>query len=91
MPEGLPSKAAEYVIKVPPLEALCSYVLIAFFCTRLQQGDSRIYSIAAASIIAKITRDRIMQELHVQYPQYNLAKHKARLRLCIGAASRYMC
>ena len=40
------------------------------------QGDSRIYSIAAASIIAKISRDRIMQELHIQYPQYNLAKHK---------------
>lgn len=40
------------------------------------KGDSKIYSIAAASIIAKITRDRIMQALHEQFPLYNLARHK---------------
>ena len=40
------------------------------------KGDSIVYSIAAASIIAKVTRDRIMIELSREYPQYNFAKHK---------------
>ncbi|KAJ0408725.1 hypothetical protein P43SY_001949 [Pythium insidiosum] len=40
------------------------------------QGDSKVYSIAAASIIAKVTRDRIMVALDKQYPQYNLKQHK---------------
>lgn len=39
-------------------------------------GDSLSPSIAAASIIAKETRDRLMEELHEQFPQYNFAKHK---------------
>ena len=34
------------------------------------KGDSKSLSIAAASIIAKVTRDRIMQELHKEYPYY---------------------
>lgn len=40
------------------------------------KGDSLIYSIAAASIIAKVTRDRIMHELDRKYPLYNLKQHK---------------
>ena len=39
-------------------------------------GDALSYSIAAASIIAKVTRDRIMMDYHREYPQYNFAKHK---------------
>ena len=39
-------------------------------------GDGISLSIAAASIIAKVTRDRIMQDLHKQYPQYGFASHK---------------
>ena len=39
-------------------------------------GDALSYSIAAASIVAKVTRDRIMQEYDLKYPQYNFAKHK---------------
>jgi ribonuclease HII len=39
-------------------------------------GDATVFSIAAASIIAKVTRDRMMRQLHENYPSYNFAKHK---------------
>lgn len=39
-------------------------------------GDSRCFSIACASIIAKVTRDRLMMELDRNYPGYKLAQHK---------------
>ncbi len=39
-------------------------------------GDGLSYSIAAASVIAKVTRDRLMRELHKEFPQYNFAQHK---------------
>jgi ribonuclease HII len=42
----------------------------------IPKGDLLCDSIAAASIIAKVTRDRMMEEYHQQYPQYNFAKHK---------------
>lgn len=42
----------------------------------LTKGDSRVDCIAAASIIAKVTRDRLMQKMDQQYPGYGLAKHK---------------
>ena len=42
----------------------------------LVHGDALCYSIAAASILAKVTRDRIMRELDARYPQYGLAKNK---------------
>ena len=40
------------------------------------KGDLRVAEISAASIIAKVTRDREMEELDAQYPQYGFAKHK---------------
>jgi ribonuclease HII len=40
------------------------------------KGDGRVRSIAAASILAKVTRDRLMVELDAQYPGYGLAGHK---------------
>lgn len=40
------------------------------------KGDSKIYSISAASIIAKVTRDRIMREYDEVYPEYGFGKHK---------------
>jgi ribonuclease HII len=40
------------------------------------KGDAKIYSIAAASIIAKVTRDRMMYEWDKVYPAYGFAKHK---------------
>jgi ribonuclease HII len=39
-------------------------------------GDTKSLSIAAASILAKVTRDRIMQEYHLKYPQFHFAQHK---------------
>jgi ribonuclease HII len=39
-------------------------------------GDAKSASIAAASILAKVTRDRIMEDYHKEYPQYGFAKHK---------------
>jgi ribonuclease HII len=40
------------------------------------QGDAQSLSIAAASIIAKVTRDRLMLEIDTKFPQYGFAKHK---------------
>ncbi len=40
------------------------------------RGDARVLSIAAASIIAKVTRDRIMVEMDSLYPGYGFAQHK---------------
>jgi ribonuclease HII len=42
----------------------------------LLKGDQLSNSIAAASIVAKVTRDRMMEEYHQKYPQYNFARHK---------------
>lgn len=39
-------------------------------------GDKKIKCISAASIIAKVTRDRIMQAFHLQFPHYHFDKHK---------------
>lgn len=44
--------------------------------TSIIKGDAKSISIAAASVIAKVTRDRMMYELDEQYPQYGFGKHK---------------
>jgi len=48
------------------------------------KGDQKVFSISAASIIAKVTRDRIMAEYHKKYPQYGFDKHKG-----YGTASHF--
>ena len=40
------------------------------------KGDAKSISIAAASVLAKVTRDRIMEEYDKKYPEYGFAKHK---------------
>jgi ribonuclease HII len=44
--------------------------------TTVVKGDSLSMSIAAASILAKVSRDRLMNEIDEKYPQYNFKKHK---------------
>jgi len=40
------------------------------------RGDSLIHAISAASIVAKVERDKYMLKLDQKYPEYNLKKHK---------------
>ena len=44
--------------------------------TSIIKGDAKVYSISAASIIAKVTRDRMMKEYDEIYPEYGFAGHK---------------
>ena len=44
--------------------------------TAIIKGDQKCYSIAAASIVAKVTRDQMMETYDRMYPQYGFAKHK---------------
>ena len=45
-------------------------------CETIVKGDSLSLSVAAASVLAKVTRDRLLLEIDQQYPQYNFKKHK---------------
>ena len=45
-------------------------------CQTVVKGDAKSCSVAAASILAKVTRDRLLLEYDEQYPQYNFKKHK---------------
>lgn len=49
---------------------------IAVECATLVKGDSKSMSVAAASILAKVARDRLLLEYDEKYPQYNFKKHK---------------
>ena len=45
-------------------------------CETVVKGDAKSCSIAAASILAKVTRDRLLLEYDEKYPEYNFKKHK---------------
>lgn len=45
-------------------------------CETIVKGDSKSMSVAAASVLAKVTRDRLMLEYEKKYPEYNFKKHK---------------
>ena len=49
---------------------------LLFLQTPIVKGDAKSYSIAAASVLAKVTRDRMMMEYHQQWPAYGFAEHK---------------
>ena len=66
-------------LAVKPQHLLLDYVPIKecpYSYETLVKGDSRSYSIAAASIIAKVTRDRAMEQAEWLYPGYGFARHK---------------
>ena len=49
---------------------------IAYPVSTIVRGDARLEEIAAASILAKVSRDALMVEMHARYPNYGFAKHK---------------
>ena len=53
--------------RVPPLKVPAAAIV---------KGDARVAAISAASILAKVERDRLCQELHACHPQYGFGKHK---------------
>lgn len=68
--EGLKIKADYALIdgnRLPPLDIKAEYVI---------KGDAKSMSIAAASILAKVSRDRLCYEYAEKYPQYGFDKHK---------------
>lgn len=68
--EGLRLKPAKVLVdgnRLPSLDVLAEAVV---------RGDSRVKAISAASIIAKVHRDRLCQALHDEFPQYGFAGHK---------------
>jgi ribonuclease HII len=52
------------------------YISLPVLQETIIKGDEKIPLIAAGSIIAKVTRDRIMRKLHRKFPQYGFASHK---------------
>jgi len=68
--EGLRLKPAKVLVdgnRLPVLDVLAEAIV---------KGDSKVQAISAASILAKVHRDRWCQELHAQYPQYGFDAHK---------------
>jgi ribonuclease HII len=68
--EGLRLKPVKVLVdgnRLPKLDVLSEAIV---------DGDAKVRSISAASIIAKVTRDRMLVELHDQFPQYGFAAHK---------------
>nr|WP_240592729.1 ribonuclease HII [Macromonas bipunctata] len=50
--------------------------LLGIRAEAIVKGDAKVAAISAASILAKVTRDRGLQALHAQYPQYGFDRHK---------------
>jgi ribonuclease HII len=58
--------------------------------TSIIKGDAKSITIAAASVVAKVTRDEMMYELDKKYPQYGYAKHKGYpTKMHIEAINKY--
>jgi ribonuclease HII len=68
--EGLRLKPIKVLVdgnRLPKLDVLSEAIV---------DGDAKVKSISAASIIAKVTRDRLLVQLHDEFPQYGFAAHK---------------
>ncbi len=71
--------AAADALSVRPAHLLLDYIPVRhcpYPYDAVVKGDSRSYSIAAASNVAKVTRDRIMGDYELAYPGYGFARHK---------------
>ncbi len=53
--------------RLPPLNVLAEAIV---------SGDALVPAISAASILAKVTRDRMLEDLHVRFPEYGFDRHK---------------
>jgi ribonuclease HII len=68
--EGLRLRPAKVLVdgnRLPQIDVLCEAIV---------GGDAKVKSISAASIVAKVTRDRMLAQLHDEFPQYGFAAHK---------------
>jgi ribonuclease HII len=68
--QGLRLKPVKVLVdgnRLPTLDVLAEAIV---------RGDARVKAISAASILAKVHRDRLCQELHVEFPHYGFAGHK---------------
>ena len=75
----LAMRRALLALSIVPLHALIDGLPVRDFPvpqTALVGGDGLSLSIAAASVIAKVTRDRMMEELDLEFPQYGFARHR---------------
>jgi ribonuclease HII len=72
------AQALAVLAVVPELVITDFVALRALACPQrnLVDGDARCASVAAASIVAKVTRDRLMRELDAEFPAYGFARHK---------------
>ncbi len=70
--------AVEQLTQVPDYLLIDGVDMIDWPCTQQSviQGDGTSFSIAAASVLAKVYRDRLLVELDAVYPGYGLARHK---------------
>jgi ribonuclease HII len=73
-------KRAILMLKMKPVECyidgLYTPKIEGYNFTAMIKGDSLIPSISAASIVAKVERDKYMESLHELFPQYELNSHK---------------
>jgi ribonuclease HII len=75
----LAMKRAIENLSIKPHQVLCDGNRcpdIEFPVSAIVKGDGKVACISAASVIAKVTRDRIMLNLHVSYPEYGFDRHK---------------